>query len=42
MRLAKRTDIDPTEGPLLSSMIAYSIPIILSNIFATQIGRAHV
>ncbi len=31
----KRTSIDPTEGPLLSSMIAYSIPIILSNIFAT-------
>ena len=35
MKLTKRTDIDPTEGPLLSAMITYSIPIILANIFAT-------
>lgn len=35
MQMKKRLDIDPTQGPLLSSMIAYSIPIILSNIFAT-------
>ena len=35
MKLKKHTDVDPTEGPLLSAMITYSIPIILANIFAT-------
>lgn len=32
--LMRRSDIDPTEGPLPSSIIAFSIPIILSNVFS--------
>lgn len=33
--ITRRSDIDPTEGPLLSSIIAFSIPIILSNVFSS-------
>jgi putative MATE family efflux protein len=32
--LSRRTDLDPTSGPLFSSIIAYSIPLILSNLFS--------
>ena len=36
----RRADIDPTEGPLFSSIIAFSIPIILSNVFAALYNSA--
>lgn len=42
MPFFKRKDLDPTEGPLFSAMIAFSIPVILSNVFAAFYHSADI
>jgi len=42
MLLSKKKDLDPTDGALFPSIIAFSIPVILSNIFAAFYHSADI